>query len=652
MVAMSIPTWTAQDLTLALGGKWNGRSGMASCPTANHKRGDKRPSLSITTGTKVPVLVCCHTGCTFKDVMEALESRGIISHDQGRLMAPTLTLDTDSGNGHHPVDDDEPAWPTVTPIARVVATYPYYDADGTLLFEKLRYEPKTFKIRDASGRWGLNGAEPVLYRLPELLAAPDAPVWLCEGEKDADNLAALGLVATTNFDGASGMWLESYAAALAGRHVIIVPDNDEPGEKHAETARAALLGSAASVRVVHLKGLPEKGDVSDWLADGGTLAQLQFLAEEAFPYRFKLRTPADIERMDPPVYLATNWLVQGTLAALYGPSGVGKSFIVLDLLYSISSGTEWLGSIPVVQGAVVYIAAEGVGGLQKRQRAWLATHPDADISSVRYITVPVNMLEAPEVNDLLDSIRGQCPDMPVLVVIDTLARSMAGGDENSTHDMNAVIAAADRVRMLLGCHVLIVHHTGKNGENERGSSALRGACDTMLKVHADNGAIMLECDKQKDAITPAAIGLKLVPVDGTDSCVLDVFDATGQVTQTARKLLRILADSFPLDEGASTTAWQQASRLAPETFYRSRKILVSNGCVVKASKFAPNMITVTGCKDLDIQPSASTPPDGTTSNYHETTTVVSEALETTTTTGASLGPRGSSSSAGWAGASE
>ena len=100
-----------------------------------------------------------------------------------------------------------------------------------------------------------------MYRLPELLASVSI-VWLVEGEKDADSLASLGLTATTAAMGA-GNWRTEYAESLRGRHVIIIPDNDEPGHKHGKAVSKALDGIAASVIILELPfGLPPKGDVS------------------------------------------------------------------------------------------------------------------------------------------------------------------------------------------------------------------------------------------------------------------------------------------------------------------------------------------------------------------------------------------------------
>lgn len=157
---------------------------------------------------------------------------------------------------------------------QIVATYDYVDETGVMLFQVVRYEPKQFMQRKPDGGgewvWKLGDVRRVLYRLPQLLAAPDSVVYLVEGEKDADLLVGLGLLATTNAGGAE-KWREAYNENLRGRKVIILPDNDEPGRRHAQTIVAALQGVAESVKVIELPGLPDKGDVSDWISSGGTV---------------------------------------------------------------------------------------------------------------------------------------------------------------------------------------------------------------------------------------------------------------------------------------------------------------------------------------------------------------------------------------------
>src|SRR5262249_49030468 len=144
----------------------------------------------------------------------------------------------------------------------------YADADGTLLYQVQRFEPKNFRQRRPNGNggwiWNLDGVSRVPYRWPELLKYPDATIFVCEGEKDADRVASLGHCATC---AAAGKWTDACITALAGRDIIILQDNDEAGFKKALAAATALHGTAKTIRFVLLPDLPHKGDVSDWLDD-------------------------------------------------------------------------------------------------------------------------------------------------------------------------------------------------------------------------------------------------------------------------------------------------------------------------------------------------------------------------------------------------
>ena len=160
--------------------------------------------------------------------------------------------------------------------------YDYRDEQGQLLYQVGRKVPKDFIQRRPSGncKWiySLNGTRRVVYRLPELLASFGATAHVVEGEKDVDKLRGLGLVATTNSEGA-GKWLPEYAEFLRERDAIVLPDNDAPGHAHAQKVAASLRGVAQSVKVVALPGLDAKGDISDWLDAGHTIEELKALAD-------------------------------------------------------------------------------------------------------------------------------------------------------------------------------------------------------------------------------------------------------------------------------------------------------------------------------------------------------------------------------------
>ena len=163
---------------------------------------------------------------------------------------------------------------------KIVATYDYPDETGELLYQVVRFQPKRFaQRRPAPGNpnewvWNLQGVRRVIYRLPEIQKfGPEDRVFVVEGEKDADRLWSMGIPATTNAGGAS-KWDASFADHLAGFSVVIIPDNDAPGRKHAHEIALSLVGVAKSIAIVDLPGVGEKGDVSDWFDSGHSASEL------------------------------------------------------------------------------------------------------------------------------------------------------------------------------------------------------------------------------------------------------------------------------------------------------------------------------------------------------------------------------------------
>ncbi|MEM1346036.1 MAG: DUF3987 domain-containing protein, partial [Pseudomonadota bacterium] len=244
------------------------------------------------------------------------------------------------------------------PRPRIVATYDYCGEDGHLLFQVLRTAPKSFRQRQPDGRggwdWSVKGAQKVLYRLPELLAAPpEAPVFIVEGEKDADRLASLGLIATANAGGA-GKWQAGYAKTLAGRRVTVLPDNDSAGRAHAEAVKQSLTGEARAVAVLDLDGLPEKGDVSDWLDAGGTPERLLTLAEAALAEDAP-DTPAPIplhqaRRKPEPVPFAALGPLRAAVEAVATQTQAPDALALQSVLAAASLATQALADVETLGG--------------------------------------------------------------------------------------------------------------------------------------------------------------------------------------------------------------------------------------------------------------------------------------------------------------
>jgi 5S rRNA maturation endonuclease (ribonuclease M5) len=234
---------------------------------------------------------------------------------------------------------------------KIVATYDYTDESGILLYQVVRYDPKTFRQRqpDAHGgwRWDMDGVTRVLYRLPEILLGQS--VLITEGEKDVETLRKMGFIATTNVGGA-GKWLEAYSDVLAAKGVIILPDNDKPGKDHAEKVVESLTDKAASIKVVPMPA-PYK-DVTAWVETFSTPAlatkALQDLIDRT-PHRLRPLPILDIADMEaqyrsflreadsrafdlgkflPSLGSAVRKLVPGELVLIMASTGVGKTALL------------------------------------------------------------------------------------------------------------------------------------------------------------------------------------------------------------------------------------------------------------------------------------------------------------------------------------
>lgn len=231
----------------------------ARCPSHD----DQHASLSIGIGDDDRGLLNCHAGC---HTLTVLRTIGLGLRD----LYPSDHPHREERRGRH--------------HGNIVATYDYRNANGELLFEVVRFEPKDFRQRRPNGRggwvWGIGNVDRVLYRLPELLSVPHAQEWVyvVEGEKDADRLISAGLLATCN-PGGAGKWSRlADDSALHGRRVCIIADADGPGRNHAADVATRLHGRAADVRVIELPGAK---DAAEWFAAGGTVKRLAELRDAA-----------------------------------------------------------------------------------------------------------------------------------------------------------------------------------------------------------------------------------------------------------------------------------------------------------------------------------------------------------------------------------
>lgn len=299
-----------------------------------------------------------------------------------------------------------------------------------------------------------------------------------------------------------------------------------------------------------------------------------------------IRTDDEIEHLPPLEWLAEGILPANALAAIYGAPGAGKSFVALDLALSIAAPAPWFDR-DLLDGTSLYIAAEGLSGLPKRIRAWKIARRQERPLGVGFVTTAIDLMQPATVLRAVDAARRL--NAPVqLVVIDTLARSMIG-DENDTGEMSKVVAHADAIRRGTGATVLLVHHTRKDSDLERGSSALRGAVDTLLLCREGDDGRELVCEKQKDGEQFAPLPFRLVA--GHGSCIVqasgsgsaeDAREQAEPMTKPRRAALCALAEAFT-GRGATATEWFKATGVPERTFFRARTWLVKNGYATEGS---------------------------------------------------------------------
>jgi len=261
--------------------------------------------------------------------------------------------------------------------ARYDALYTYHDLQGYPRFQVVRVQHptrgKTFFQRrphpTEPGQWlnDLKGVSLVLYRLPELAPAiaGGLPIYLVEGEKDVETLRAAGLVATCNPMGAE-KWQDSYSETLRGASIILLPDNDAPGRKHADLVTRRLSGYVRSLVRVDLPDLPAHGDVSDWLPTH-SLEALQALIQAARPAvvapHLVLTKLASVEP-EAVTYLWEPYVPRGKLTLLEGDPGLGKTFLMFALAtavtqgYSLPSQDGRVSPARYPPGTVIYLSAE------------------------------------------------------------------------------------------------------------------------------------------------------------------------------------------------------------------------------------------------------------------------------------------------------
>lgn len=443
--------------------KKTGPGWMVRCPS----HADTTASLAISQGHTGKIVLHCHAGCETASILASVGLTMADLRDEG--IRPS----------HH------------TPIA----VFDYHDESGTVLYQVVRYPnkpdgTKDFSQRRPDGRGGwiykLDQTRRVLYRLPKLKG--HQAVVIVEGEKDADRLWSLGIPATTNSGGA-GQWHDHYASLLTAagvKRVAVLPDNDAPGERHAKQVGASCYAARMLVKVLPLPDLPPKGDVSDWLNNGGNRDTLLAMIRAAPPFIPTNRLTAaplrqhygcigDLLAMPD---IEVDWLVEnripcGGLILLAGPPKVGKSTLTRALALAIAQGQPWLG-YPTKQGSVFYSAFEDAQNEVVRHFRALG----AKAGDPLYLRcLPAGPEFWPRLHELCEQER------PAIVFLDTLQRAIQAEDMSNYAEICVKMEPALTICRETGVCICANHHANKYGTDMNavlGSVALSGSVDNVF----------------------------------------------------------------------------------------------------------------------------------------------------------------------------
>jgi hypothetical protein len=392
---------------------------------------------------------------------------------------------------NEPDDSGEP-----DPLRRPIETYDYKSAGGNLLYQKLKYRTsnppphdKKFYYRriDENGKeiWGTKGIQRVLYRLPELLSGCD-PVFICEGEKDTDELRKLGFTVTTA--GGATDWRKQFNPCFIGRDVIILPHNDSAGAGYADTVGNNLQGVAKSLRAALLPDLSEHGDVYDFLNIPGhqDIPKQQFLElvnelakefkdDHKNKYNFiegkELITMETIEK---------EWLWDGVFPAdglglTLGKPKVGKTTFDFNFAVAVSRGIPFLGRA-TKPGVVLFLALqENRDEVVKNMKRMGGNF---DNFHVHFGMAPKEALE-----ELVVEMENR---KPILVVIEMLQNFMRFKKIEDYAEVTTKLEPVMDVSHRLKCFVLGSHHSPKMErelvDSALGSTGLIGGVDTAILI--------------------------------------------------------------------------------------------------------------------------------------------------------------------------
>lgn len=291
--------------------------------------------------------------------------------------------------------------------------------------------------------------------------------------------------------------------------------------------------------------------------------------------------PADrLAELPPTEILGNTRFVARGLNVVFGPSGAYKSFYTLDASLRIAQSNP-----------VVYVAAEGVGGLHRRVMAW-CEHNKCGPGQAYFVDRAVNLLNHADVKFLGQS---AIELKPAMVVFDTLARCISGGDENSAKDMGIAVNSAGILQRQLSTAISWVHHTDKSQRWERGSGAIRGAADGMIEISPNgDGSIRVSCSKSKDDESWISEQLSFQSIGKSGVLVPTVGFAALQYSTMEIQILEFLSLGTFASAGARVMQMVNSLNIPERTIYRLLSHLKSDDQIMQGKKGDPFFLTDLG----------------------------------------------------------
>lgn len=312
----------------------------------------------------------------------------------------------------------------------------------------------------------------------------------------------------------------------------------------------------------------------------------------------RVLTLDQLAKLPPVEFVVPEVLPSRGLGFLYGPSGHGKSFVAVDLALSIAAGIAYAGR-PTRQARVLYLAAEGASGFQKRTEAWRAHNPHGDPGDA-FMLLPeaVNLADPSGLDTVILALIAEDHGAQ-LVIIDTLARAMTGADENSSKDMGVFIANAEAVARSVDGLTLVVHHTGKDAtKGMRGSSAAFGGADVVIECGRIEDEITLKCAKAKDFEEFRAQRFKMTPRAGSIALQYDTGQHQAPVDDA--KLADLLRIIDALDDGSGVPGklveleYQSGTGRGRTEYFEVKKQAVKRGTVRNLGPASRPRFSLTG----------------------------------------------------------